>query len=93
MTRSELVEALIACNPEMTAKEVDLAIKQLLETISHTLEQGHRIEVRGFGSFSLHYHQPRAGRNPRTGESVALSAKSVPHFRAGKALKALVDGE
>lgn len=61
--------------------------KDILELIAQSLEEGNRIEVRGFGSFSLHHRQPRVGRNPKTGDSVKLDAKSVPHFKAGKELK------
>ncbi|HHF1015291.1 TPA: integration host factor subunit beta [Haemophilus influenzae] len=66
-------------------------VKDILEFISQSLENGDRVEIRGFGSFSLHHRQPRLGRNPKTGDSVNLSAKSVPYFKAGKELKARVD--
>ena len=59
--------------------------------MSQTLEKGERIEIRGFGSFSLHYRQPRIGRNPKTGEKVDLDAKHVPHFKAGKELRERVN--
>ncbi len=91
MTKSELVEKLVAKNPKITYKDIDLAVKLILEQMSASLEQGERIEVRGFGSFSLHFHQPRAGRNPRTGETVQLTAKSVPHFKVGKELRERVN--
>lgn len=83
MTKSELIENLVQKNPSVPVKEVENAVKDILEQMSQTLENGDRIEVRGFGSFSLHFRQPRIGRNPKTGDQVKLEAKSVPHFKAG----------
>ena len=83
MTKSELIENLSTKHPTLSAKEVEGIVKDILELIAQSLEEGNRIEVRGFGSFSLHHRQPRVGRNP----SVKLDAKSVPHFKAGKELK------
>ncbi|HHF2403641.1 TPA: integration host factor subunit beta [Haemophilus influenzae] len=80
-----------AKQPTLSAKEIENMVKDILEFISQSLENGDRVEVRGFGSFSLHHRQPRLGRNPKTGDSVNLSAKSVPYFKAGKELKARVD--
>lgn len=91
MTKSELIESLVAKYPAIPVKSVDEGVKEILEQMMATLEQGERIEVRGFGSFSLHYRQPRVGRNPKTGENVKLDAKYVPHFKAGKELKERVD--
>lgn len=91
MTKSELIENLVAKNPTLQLKSVDDSVRELLEQIMQTLENGERVEVRGFGSFSLHYRQSRLGRNPKTGDSVKLSAKYVPHFKAGKELKERVD--
>ncbi len=91
MTKSELIESLVAKYPSIAVKSVDESVKEILEQMMKTLEQGERIEVRGFGSFSLHYRQPRVGRNPKTGASVKLDAKYVPHFKAGKDLKERVD--
>ncbi|HHV6866357.1 TPA: integration host factor subunit beta, partial [Haemophilus influenzae] len=88
---SELMEKLSAKQPTLPAKEIENMVKDILEFISQSLENGDRVEVRGFGSFSLHHRQPRLGRNPKTGDSVNLSAKSVPYFKAGKELKARVD--
>ncbi|HHE8775095.1 TPA: integration host factor subunit beta, partial [Haemophilus influenzae] len=87
MTKSELMEKLSAKQPTLPAKEIENMVKDILEFISQSLENGDRVEVRGFGSFSLHHRQPRLGRNPKTGDSVNLSAKSVPYFKAGKELK------
>ncbi|ADO80762.1 TPA: integration host factor subunit beta [Haemophilus influenzae] len=91
MTKSELIEKLLAKQPTLPAKEIENMVKDILEFISQSLENGDRVEIRGFGSFSLHHRQPRLGRNPKTGDSVNLSAKSVPYFKAGKELKARVD--
>ncbi|HHF1164014.1 TPA: integration host factor subunit beta, partial [Haemophilus influenzae] len=83
MTKSELIEKLLAKQPTLPAKEIENMVKDILEFISQSLENGNRVEIRGFGSFSLHHRQPRLGRNPKTGDSVNLSAKSVPYFKAG----------
>lgn len=91
MTKSELIENLVAKNPTLPIKSVEEGVKEILEQIMRTLEVGERIEVRGFGSFSLHFRQSRTGRNPKTGESVKLTSKYVPHFKAGKKLKERVD--
>ncbi len=87
MTKSELIEIIAARQNQLSAKDVELAVKTLLEQMSGTLATGERIEIRGFGSFSLHYRAPRIGRNPKTGESVGLSGKYVPHFKPGKELR------
>ena len=87
MTKSELIEALAAKQTQLTHKDIDSAVKMLLEHMSQALENGERIEIRGFGSFSLHYRPPRVGRNPKTGDSVELPAKYVPHFKPGKELR------
>lgn len=87
MTKSELIEIISARQNQLSAKDVELAVKTLLEQMSETLATGERIEIRGFGSFSLHYRAPRIGRNPKTGESVGLSGKYVPHFKPGKELR------
>lgn len=87
MTKSELIELIAAKQKHLPAKDVELAVKQVLEIMSDALAQGHRIEIRGFGSFSLHFRPPRQGRNPKTGETVALAGKHVPHFKPGKELR------
>ncbi len=91
MTKSELIEALVDKQPHLSLADVEKGVNILLEHMSQALSLGERIEVRGFGSFSLHYREPRTGRNPKTGELVKLGSKYVPHFRAGKALKDRVD--
>ncbi|GIU26815.1 integration host factor subunit beta [Shewanella schlegeliana] len=91
MTKSELIEKLATRQSQLSAKEVEAAIKEMLEQMAETLESGDRIEIRGFGSFSLHYRAPRTGRNPKTGTSVELEGKYVPHFKPGKELRERVD--
>lgn len=87
LTRSELIERLSARQSLLTSKDVELAVKAIVEQLSETLSDGERIEIRGFGSFSLHYREPRIGRNPKTGEAVRLEGKSTPHFKPGKELR------
>jgi len=91
MTKSELIELISAKQTQLSAKDVELAVKTLIEQMSETLAAGERIEIRGFGSFSLHYRAPRIGRNPKTGESVGLAGKYVPHFKPGKELRERVN--
>lgn len=91
MTKSELIELLIDKHPELSVRDVESAAKTMLDHMTESLSNGGRIEVRGFGSFSLHYRAPRIGRNPKTGESVALSEKYVPHFKPGKELREQVN--
>lgn len=87
MTKSELIERIAARQPQLSIKDVELAVKTILEDMSEMLANGGRIEIRGFGSFSLHFRAPRTGRNPKTGESVDLQGKYVPHFKPGKELR------
>ena len=87
MTKSELIDILAADQDHLPYKDVEEAVRKILERMSMALATGERIEIRGFGSFSLHYRPPRLGRNPKTGESVALAAKYVPHFKPGKELR------
>lgn len=91
MTKSELIELLATKQPQLDQKDVELAVKELLEQMASALAGGERIEVRGFGSFSLHYRPPRVGRNPKTGDSVMVPDKRVPHFKPGKELRERVD--
>ncbi|MEE9595555.1 MAG: integration host factor subunit beta [Acidiferrobacterales bacterium] len=92
MTKSELISQLAAKQPQLDYRDVELAVKELLAQMSASLASGDRIEVRGFGSFSLHYRPPRVGRNPKTGASVVVSDKYVPHFKPGKELRERVNG-
>lgn len=87
MTKSELIERIAERQSQLSSKDVELAVKTILEQMSQTLATGERIEVRGFGSFSLHYREPRKGRNPKTGETVQLEGKYVPHFKPGKEMR------
>jgi integration host factor subunit beta len=87
MTKSDLVKVLSKNQRYLAAKDVEVAVKSLLNILSNSLSSGERIEIRGFGSFNLHYHQPRSVRNPRTGESVNVPGKYVPHFKPGKELR------
>jgi integration host factor subunit beta len=91
MTKSELIEIISAKQKHLPAKDIELAVKQMLEIMSDALAGGERIEIRGFGSFSLHFRPPRQGRNPKTGEAVALAGKYVPHFKPGKDLRERVN--
>ncbi len=92
MTKSELIAILAEQQPQLEYKDVELAIKELMEQMSLALAAGDRIEVRGFGSFSLHYRPARVGRNPKTGASVHVPEKYVPHFKPGKELRERVNG-
>lgn len=87
MTKSELIEIIAQKQKHLPSKDVELAVKHLLEIMSDALAEGERIEIRGFGSFSLHFRPPRLGRNPKTGEAVSLAGKHVPHFKPGKDLR------
>ncbi len=87
MTKSELIEKLTDDNPQVQARDVELAVKEILEQMAEALATADRIEIRGFGSFSLHFRAPRTGRNPKTGETVELEGKYVPHFKPGKELR------
>ncbi len=91
MTKSELISQLAAKQPQLDYRDVELAVKELLVQMSTALAAGERIEVRGFGSFSLRYRPPRIGRNPKTGASVAVADKHVPHFKPGKELRERVN--
>ncbi len=91
MTKSELIQTLAANQPQLDQRDVELAVKGLLERMSSALQAGERIEVRGFGSFSLHHRPARLGRNPKTGVSVQVPDRRVPHFKPGKELRERVD--
>lgn len=87
MTKSELIERIADHQEQLSVKDIEIAVKTMLEHMSQILASGERIEIRGFGSFSLHYREPRLGRNPKTGESVQLDGKYVPHFKPGKEMR------
>ncbi|MFL9710646.1 integration host factor subunit beta [Methylobacillus pratensis] len=92
MTKSELIANLAARFPQLVVKDAELSVKAILDSMTDNLASGERIEIRGFGSFSLNYRPPRLGRNPKTGEKVQVPEKHVPHFKAGKELRERVDG-
>ena len=91
MTRTELIDQLSLKFPDLQLKDIDMAVRVILEGISSALIKGGRSEIRGFGSFDLNFKPPRNGRNPKTGESVQVPAKYSPHFKAGKELRERVD--
>lgn len=91
MTKSELIARLTARFPQLIIKDAELSVKTILDALSDHLANGKRIEIRGFGSFSLNYRPPRLGRNPKTGAKVEVGEKYVPYFKAGKELRERVD--
>ena len=91
MTKSELIERIVTHQGQLSSKDVELAIKTMLEQMAHALAAGDRIEIRGFGSFSLHYRAPRVGRNPKTGEEIPITARRVVTFHASQKLKSEVE--
>ena len=91
MTKSEIIDILTRKQSHLSSKDVELSVKMLLENMSGILSSGGRIEVRGFGSFSLHHRTARKGRNPKTGDQVNLPPKFVPHFKPGKELRERVN--
>ncbi len=93
MTKSELIEILLCEQTHLKHEDVELAVKTILDLMSQSLADGERIEIRGFGSFCLHYRPPRVGRNPKSGEPVTLSEKHVPHFKPGKELRERVNNQ
>jgi integration host factor subunit beta len=91
MTRSDLVTRLADRFAQLTQRDTEFAVKTMLEAMADALARGHRIEIRGFGSFSITRRPPRVGRNPRSGDQVMIPEKLVPHFKPGKALREEVD--
>jgi integration host factor subunit beta len=91
MNRSDLIKRLSELHPQLLAKDSEQAVNEIVDAISNTLSKGGRVEIRGFGSFVINHRPPRTGRNPKTGVSVAVPAKVVPHFKAGKELRERVD--
>jgi len=87
MTKSELIERIAMQQEQLPPRDVELAVKMILERMTQALVRNQRIEIRGFGSFCLHYRAPRTGRNPKTGDAVELTGKYVPYFKPGKDLK------
>ena len=91
MTKSELIARLAERYPQLVSKDAEFAVRTILECMSRALAEGHRIEIRGFGSFALSHRPPRVGRNPKSGERVEVPGKRVPHFKPGKDLRERVD--
>lgn len=91
MNRSDLLKNIAARFPQLLAKDIELSVAAILDGITSSLVAGGRVEIRGFGAFSLNYRPPRTGRNPKTGERVEVPAKWVPHFKPGKELREKVD--
>ena len=91
MTKSELIERIALDQKQLSPKDVELALKMIIDYMANSLSNGERIEIRGFGSFSLHYREPRRGRNPKTGDAVDLSGKYVPYFKPGKEMRERVN--
>lgn len=91
MTKSELIERISLQQKQLSPRDVEDAVKRVIDYMAQSLADGERIEIRGFGSFSLHYREPRRGRNPKTGEAVELSGKYVPYFKPGKELRERVN--
>ena len=91
MTKSQLIERIAHKQPLLDGRDVDLAVKVMLEHMTTCLAEGGRIEIRGFGSFSLHFRRARAARNPKTGTPVFLPARYAPYFKPGSALRERVD--
>jgi integration host factor subunit beta len=91
MTRSELISHLSDSYGDLTQVEITAIVDHIFKRITTTLEKGGRVELRGFGAFSVRHRYPRKRRNPRTGEAVLVAEKAVPYFRSGKELKALLN--
>ena len=91
ITKSELIEKIAQKQGHLQHKDIELSVRSMIEQMSHALSSGERIEIRGFGSFSLHFRPPRIGRNPKSGENVTLTEKYVPHFKPGKELRERVN--
>ena len=91
MTKSELIDRLAAKQEHLQLRDVEASVRLILDEMMNVLSQGGRVEIRGFGSFCLHFRKPRVGRNPKTGEAVVLDGKYVPHFKPGKELRERVN--
>jgi integration host factor subunit beta len=91
MTKSELITLLSDKFSQLVHKDAELSVKTIIDSLGNALSKGGRVEIRGFGSFSLNHRPARLGRNPKTGEKVNVPEKFVPHFKPGKELKIKVD--
>ena len=91
MTKSELIDKISSNKEQLPPRDVEMAVRMILDRMVASLSNNERIEIRGFGSFCLHYRAPRIGRNPKTGAAVDLVGKFVPYFKPGKELRRRVD--
>jgi len=91
VTKSELIELIASKQTHLSSKDVELAVKSVLDVMSNALAEGQRIEIRGFGSFSLQHYAARQGRNPKTGKSVVVRARHAPRFKPGLELRERVN--
>ena len=91
MTKSKLINLLATRFSQLVHKDAEMSVKIILDAMSNSLKKNKRLEIKGFGSFSLNYRPARIGRNPKTGEKVNIPEKNVPHFKAGKELRKRVD--
>ena len=87
MTRSQLIARLIERNPHLTSYDIEKVVNTVFDEISDALSRGDRVELRGFGAFSVKRRESRMGRNPRTGEAVNVDSKNTPYFKTGKELR------
>ncbi|CAI8351996.1 MAG: Integration host factor subunit beta [Rhodospirillaceae bacterium] len=87
MTKSELIARLAELNPSLYHRDLEQLVNTVFDTITEALENGDRVELRGFGAFSLRERKARVGRNPRTGEAVSVDAKTIPFFKMGKGMR------
>ena len=92
MIKSELIDKLAEANPHLYHRDVERVVNAILDEVTEALARGERVELRGFGAFSVRHRPARTGRNPRTGESVPVKEKYVPFFKTGKELRERVDG-
>ncbi len=93
MTKSELIQRLADLNPHLYLRDVEKIVDTIFDEITDALSRGDRVELRGFGAFSVKHREARTGRNPRTGETVQVDAKNLPFFKTGKALREKLNGE
>lgn len=92
MIKSELIVRLAEANPHLYQRDIERIVNTIFDTITDALARGDRVELRGFGAFSVKYRDARSGRNPRTGETVHVDAKAVPYFKTGKELRMRING-
>lgn len=93
MTKSELIARLAERNPHLYLRDVERIVETIFDEITQALVDGDRVELRGFGAFSVKHRDARVGRNPRTGEAVQVEAKRLPFFKTGKGLRERLNGE